>query len=259
MLSGNVTQSFSRLPFTRFGGCLVASWLCWATGSETIAWARTAQGSATTAPLPPTTQVQSSFQLRRFFVAPTQLAQRAEGSGNWPVPSFPDTVPEAISPDETGLVDLDPRPQSNLGIGHLRPEDLSFQQSMSRESSALSNANWLRGVALPIYARPGDRQPWAWLINGWLIIGQSQALAVGKDAAFSMLRTYDDLYTFPVMESRPDGWFRFQYTSAGTAWLHVSHLQLGAVELTWETWEEHFLSTGSVAYRKHGLSQALFA
>ncbi|HEY9877645.1 MAG TPA: hypothetical protein V6D29_04270, partial [Leptolyngbyaceae cyanobacterium] len=47
--------------------------------------------------------------------------------------------------------------------------------------------------------------------------------------------------------------------SAGTAWLHVSHLQLGAVELTWETWEEHFLSTGSVAYRKHGLSQALFA
>lgn len=243
MLSGTVVKSFTHLS-----SCLAVSWLCWIGGSESVVWATSPQRSNATLFLSPT-------EVRFPSAKSVHLAQAAEGADSVPVPPLPTSVPQAITPNPAGITGLDPSPQANLGIGHLRPRDLSSLQ----DNSALVNAGWLRGVALPIYAQPGDEQPWAWLINGWLIIGQSQPLAVGKDAAFSMLRTYDNLYTFPVLESRPDGWLRFQYTSAGTAWVHVSHFQLGTVPLIWETWEDHFLATGSVKYRKHGLSQALLS
>ncbi|MBD2256478.1 hypothetical protein [Pseudanabaena sp. FACHB-2040] len=173
-----------------------------------------------------------------------------------PVPPFPETVPEAISPDPAGLVGLHPTEEADLGIGHLRPKQVSSLQDSSWPQSPTANASWLRDVTLPIYAAP-EGEPWGWFINGWLVTDQADPLAVGRDAAFSMLHTYSGLYTFPVMEVRPDGWFRFQYTPVGTAWAHVSHLNLGSVELTLETWEDRFLSAGWIEFRKHGASHAL--
>jgi hypothetical protein len=171
-------------------------------------------------------------------------------------PPFPEVIPEAISPDPAGLLGLYPTQDTDLGIGHLRPRYLPTLQEGDRPQSPLANASWLRGVALPIYAAPSG-EPWGWFINGWLITEQSEPLAIGRDAAFSMLHTYSGLYTFPVMEMRDDGWFRFQYTPVGTAWAHVSHLNLGSVELTLETWEDRFLAAGWIEFRKHGASHAL--
>lgn len=172
------------------------------------------------------------------------------------IPPLPPTVPAAIAPSTAGLVGLYPSADTELGVGHLRPKDLSSLQGRSWPNSSIMDANWLQGVALPLYANP-EAEPWGWLINGWLITDQSQPLAVGRDAAFSMLHTYYGLYTFPVMEIRADGWFRFQYTPAGTAWAHVSHLNVGSVELTLETWEERFLEAGMIEFRRHGSSQSL--
>ncbi|MBD0336667.1 MAG: hypothetical protein ICV62_14355 [Cyanobacteria bacterium Co-bin13] len=173
-----------------------------------------------------------------------------------PVPPLPEVIPEAISPDPAGLVGLYPTEETDLGVGHLRPRQAASLQGGSWPHSPTANASWLRGVTLPIYAAP-EGEPWGWFINGWLVMDQTDPLAVGRDAAFSMLHTYSGLYTFPVMEIRPDGWFRFQYTPAGTAWAHVSHLNLGSVELTVETWEDRFLAAGWIEFRRHGASQAL--
>lgn len=172
------------------------------------------------------------------------------------IPPLPPTVPAAIAPSTAGLVGLYPSADTELGIGHLRPKDLSSLQGRNWPNSSIMDANWLQGVALPLYGDP-EAEPWGWLINGWLITDQNPPLAVGRDAAFSMLHTYYGLYTFPVMEIRDDGWFRFQYTPAGTAWAHVSHLNVGSVELKLETWEERFLEAGLIEFRRHGSSQAL--
>lgn len=59
------------------------------------------------------------------------------------------------------------------------------------------------------------------------------------------------------MEVRDDGWFRFQYTPAGTAWSHVSQLDLGPNALMVETWSDWMSQTGRVQFRKHGASQPL--
>lgn len=173
-----------------------------------------------------------------------------------PLPPLPTDVPEAVSPDPAGLVGLYPTQAAELGIGHLRPKDLSSLQDSNWPNSPLLNANWLRGVALPLYAQPGG-EPWGWFVNGWLMVDQNPPLAVGRDATFTMLHTYYGLYTFPVMEIRQDGWFRIQYTPLGSAWAHVSHLNAGTTELALETWEERFLAAGSIEFRSHGVSQAL--
>ena len=64
------------------------------------------------------------------------------------------------------------------------------------------------------------RWPWGcplggWLVNGWLIPNGYDPIAVGRDATFTMVQPRRGLYTFPVMEVREDGWFRFQYTPRG--------------------------------------------
>lgn len=177
-----------------------------------------------------------------------------------PVPPLPRELPAAIAPQSSGIVGLSPGPEDILGIGHLRPKDVSFLNSQDWINSPLLEANWLQGVALPLYAEPRAEpgtEPWGWLINGWLIPNQTLPIAIGRDATFTMLHTYSALFTFPVLEIRPDGWFRFQYTPAGTAWAHRSHLNLGAIELKLETWQERFLAVGQVEFRKHGLSQPL--
>lgn len=188
--------------------------------------------------------------LEDFFPVETELRQTSTPS----VPPLPGNVPEAITPDDTGILGLYPDPDDNIGIGQLRPKDVAALATP--RAGLIENANWLRSAALPIFVEP-DSGVWGWIINGWLLSEGNPPIAIGRDAAFSMLRTYYALFSFPVMEVREDGWFRFQYTPAGTAWAHVSHLNLGAVELTIEPWEERFLEVGQLEFLRHGTSQPL--
>ncbi|MGB3200619.1 MAG: hypothetical protein WBA99_06945 [Nodosilinea sp.] len=182
------------------------------------------------------------------FAAAPQRRDKQEPA-NPRVPPLPSPVPAAIVPNEAGIIGLDPAPNDNVGVGQLRPD--------SAESSDISEgADWLQGVALPIYPTP-EQSHWGWLINGWLVPNDAAPLAIGRDAAFSMVQTDQQLYTFPVLEIRPDGWFRFQYTPAGTAWAHTSHLGLGDMPLTVETWETSMKRAARIEFRRPGLSQPM--
>ncbi|NJL46208.1 MAG: hypothetical protein HC929_00205 [Leptolyngbyaceae cyanobacterium SM2_5_2] len=172
------------------------------------------------------------------------------------VPPLPASVPPAIGPEETGIVGLTPGPVDDVGVGHLHPSNVTSLLGSNWRSSPILHASWLRSIALPIYIGPnGDH--WGWLINGWLIPNGSGPIAVGRDATFSMVQADRGLYSFPVLEVRPDGWFRFQYTPAGSAWAHTAHLNVGALSLTIEPWEEQIQEAYQVEFRKHGLSQPL--
>ncbi len=52
-----------------------------------------------------------------------------------------------------------------------------------------------------------------------------------------MVKPYQNLYTFPVLAIRDDGWFQVQYTTGGSAWAHTSQLELGDMPLAIERWE----------------------
>ncbi|MBD2234193.1 hypothetical protein H6G07_21700 [Phormidium tenue FACHB-1052] len=167
-------------------------------------------------------------------------------------PPLPALLPEPIIPEATGIIGLTPAPNDAVGVGHLRPINRLSANAMD----TLSGASWLRDVALPIYPSP-DSAHWGWLINGWLVPNDAAPLAIGRDAAFSMVQTEQQIYTFPVLEIRPDGWFRFQYTSAGAAWAHTSHLELGTLSLTVETWEASMQDASRVEFRRPGLAQPM--
>ncbi|MEM1281530.1 MAG: hypothetical protein AAGG53_16255 [Cyanobacteria bacterium P01_H01_bin.152] len=174
------------------------------------------------------------------------------------VPPLPTALPEAISPTVGGIVGLYPEVSEDIGIGHLRPKDLSFLEEPDWPENENIGAGWLQAIAVPIYAAPGENH-WGWLIDGWLVPNGQEPLAVGRDAAFLMLHTYYAMFSFPVTEVREDGWFQLKYTPAGTAWVHASHLNLGDIELTVERWEDRFLELGWIEFRNYGISQSLRA
>lgn len=179
-------------------------------------------------------------------LAPTELKQAVERP---PVPLLPEDIPASINPDPAGITGLNPAPNADLGVAHLRPDPLPI-------GGTSQQANWLRGVALPIYASAeGDH--WGWLVNGWLIPNGYNPIAVGRDATFFMVEAYDQVYSFPVLEIREDGWFSFQYTPAGTAWAHTSQLDIGPTELTLESWDSPLAAATYVKFRRHGISQSL--
>ncbi|MBE9140398.1 hypothetical protein IQ254_24890 [Nodosilinea sp. LEGE 07088] len=169
-----------------------------------------------------------------------------------PVPTRPVNLPAPVTPDDSGIIDLRPSPSDDVGIGQLRPTLEPDPDS----SDSSSGASWLRDIALPVYPSP-ESEPWGWIIHGWLIPNNSSPLAIGRDAAFSMVRTGQPLYTFPVLELRSDGWFRFQYTPAGVAWAHVTHLDLGTVPLAIEPWDISMKDAAQVEFRRPGLSQPM--
>lgn len=173
-----------------------------------------------------------------------------------PVPPLPASIPQPIPPIAEGITGLAPQASELLGVGHLRPSDITFLEQEDWPSSPHLGANWLQSSAVPIYVEP-EGNHWGWLLNGWLIPNNQEPLAIGRDATFLMRHTYHALFSFPVTQIRDDGWFQFQYTPAGTAWAHIDHLNLGRMELTVERWENRFLDTGLVQFRSHGLSQPL--
>jgi hypothetical protein len=155
-------------------------------------------------------------------------------------------------------VGLSPEPGDDIGVGHLRPRDLSFLEAEDWTESPYLGADWLQAAAIPIYTEPNGSH-WGWIISGWLVPNGQTPLALGRDASFSMLHTYYDLFSFPVNQIREDGWFQFQYTPVGKAWAHVDHLNLGRVDLAIETWQNRFVDLGQVEFRNHGVSQSLQA
>ncbi|WP_027269155.1 hypothetical protein [Leptolyngbya sp. PCC 6406] len=173
-----------------------------------------------------------------------------------PLPPLPETLPAPKPPAVAGILGLVPNADDDIGVGHLRPKLLPSSPPETEVETDYGQANWLQEAALPIYGEPGG-QPWGWLINGWLVPNGSTPLAVGSDAAFRMLQTAEALFSFPVMEIREDGWFRFQYTPVGMAWAHQEHLAAGNIELEVETWQDRFLAVDRVAFRHHGISQSL--
>lgn len=175
-----------------------------------------------------------------------------------PVPPLPEPLPEPRVPATEGIVGLLPEPDEDVGVGYLRPSDLTFLEGPDRTDSPLLGAGWLQSAAIPIYIEP-DGSHWGWIIRGWLVPNGQQPIALGQDATFLMLQTHADLLSFPVTQIREDGWFQFQYTPVGTAWAHVDHLNLGTLDLAIESWENRFIDIGWVTFRQHGLSQSLYA
>ena len=109
---------------------------------------------------------------------------------------------------------------------------------------------------MPLYVSPNGEH-WGWIYNGWLIPKGQAYLAIGRDAGFAMVRTYENLYSFPVLEAQADGWFRVQYTAGGSAWAHTSQLALGDTPLTLEGWESRLEAQAAVHFLETAQAQPL--
>ncbi|MEB3291491.1 MAG: hypothetical protein VKI82_16365 [Leptolyngbya sp.] len=216
-----------------------------------FALAGVAQGPIATPAQPP-----READIPALVVAQAPSPAQPQPHSPRPQPPLPPTIPEAAVPPRSGIVGINPAPTADLGIGLLHPQNLSFLETTDGDPHPLTYGRWLRSVALPLYASPnGD--PWGWIVNGWLMINGYEPLAIGRDASFSMVEAHPGLYSFPVLEQRPDGWLRFQYTAAGSAWTHRDYLHAGAIPLTIQPWEGVLSSASHLRFRQHGLSQAL--
>ncbi len=162
-------------------------------------------------------------------------------------PALPIPAPAPFSPVISGIVNLAAGADTISGVGHLRPQDMD-------EPSA-NGASWLQSVILPLYVEP-EGEHWGWIYRGWLIPQGRDALAIGRDAGFAMLRTDENLFTFPVLEVRDDGWIQVQYTSVGSAWVHSSQLAMGEA-LVIENWEDRLQAQEAVYFLQSSKAQAL--
>jgi hypothetical protein len=85
------------------------------------------------------------------------------------VPTLPASVPAAIGPEEAGIVGLTPGPADDVGMGHLRPSNVTSLLGSNWRSSPILYARWLRSVALPIIDSPK-------VIGLWLLMGSNDQL-----------------------------------------------------------------------------------
>jgi hypothetical protein len=179
----------------------------------------------------------------------TLISQAAVVSGAVvTLPDAPTPPPTAFAPVASGIVDLSARTDAIRSVGQLRPVNVQAQSG--------NPVGWLGSVVLPLYNSPGGEH-WGWIYQGWLIPKGQTYLAIGRDASFAMVRAYENIYTFPVLEAREDGWFRVQYTTGGSAWAHASHLELGSVPLAVEGWETVLGAQSSLYFLNRGEAQAL--
>ncbi|MEL6855840.1 MAG: hypothetical protein AAFO83_12135, partial [Cyanobacteria bacterium J06607_13] len=189
-----------------------------------------------------------SHPLQAQTALPEMSAQQiAQATETVAPPASPSPEPTPFSPIATGILDLSAGAGEAMeSAGHLRPADVS--------GLAEDNVDWLKSVRLPLYISPGGDH-WGWIYDGWLIPRGQAYLAIGRDAGFAMVRAYENLYTFPVLEIRDDGWFRVQYTPGGSAWAHTSQLALGETALTLEGWESLLEAQAAVYFLNPGQAQ----
>ena len=184
-------------------------------------------------------------------IAQEDSAQQAESVNAVSVvepPADPAPAPTPFAPLLLGITDVSRNVSTIESVGHLRPNNV--------ETAAQDSLAWIQSVNLPLYVTPGGEH-WGWIYRGWLIPKGQTYLAIGRDAGFAMVRSYGNLYTFPVLEIREDGWFRVQYTPGGSAWAHTSQLELGNVPLTVESWAERLQAQEAVFFLDNQKAQAL--
>ena len=175
-------------------------------------------------------------------------AQTAGSVSTITPPNNPVPAPTPFAPLRRGIIDISKDMETVESVGHLRPSGV--------ETSADGGVAWLQSINLPLYVAP-DGEHWGWIYQGWLIPKGQTYLAIGRDAGFAMVRSHESLYTFPVIETRADGWFRVQYAPNGSAWAHTSQLGLGDVPLTVETWENRLEAQDAVYFLDSRKAQAL--
>lgn len=116
---------------------------------------------------------------------------------------------------------------------------------------------WLRMVILPLYAAPGGEVE-GWLARGWVVRPMTPAPTWKKLTAAGWRGVGGESIALTVLDLHDDGWFRLRYAAPdgstdGTAWAHVSHLNLGDVDLRLVGWEEHFLRVEGTVFRAPGM------
>lgn len=195
-----------------------------------------------------------------------------------PVPSLPKSLPEpryhGFGHGEFNWYDeiltklVEYQTKLSLGVGHLRPKDLSPFNLKNPVG-----AGWLPQVTLPLYKQPGG-QHWGWLAGGWLLQpGKATDTFVPDSRPFPVVNiSYKcTVCSLVVLEIHQDGWFKFRYAEPtpdddGTAWAHQAHLELGEIALIVEPWEKwlseqfmqpfFFVDEGRYAVRKEPTSES---
>ena len=162
-------------------------------------------------------------------------------------PPLPTSISTPFYPELSGILDLYSDADAISSVGHLRPRHV--------EGLTNDSVNWLASVSLPLYTAPGGPH-WGWIHHGYLVQGEA-AFAIGRDAGFAMVKPYENLYTFPVLAIRDDGWFQVQYTTDGSAWAHASQLEVGDMPLAIERWELLLSSQPALYFLEDSKAQAL--
>ncbi|MEL6879983.1 MAG: hypothetical protein AAFP09_05615 [Cyanobacteria bacterium J06607_10] len=191
-----------------------------------------------------------SYSYAQEVLQPAQASEEvAQAVGAIAPPANPAPLPTPFSPVITGITDLSTQPENALGsVGHLRPRSVA---PLGNDS-----VDWLKSTILPLYVSPNGEH-WGWIYQGWLIPKGSAYLAIGRDAGFAMVRSFENLYTFPVVEVREDGWFQVQYTAGGSAWAHTSQLSLGETSLAVELWEDRLTEQAAIYFLDRSQAQPL--
>lgn len=210
----------------------------------TLSFSRIATAQVSAPQAEPQTLSQTPSQIPSQIPSQTQVIS---GEAIAP-PAAPSPAPTPFSPIAAGITDLSQGTYSIRSVGQLRPQNV--------EALASDDVDWLKSIILPLYITPGGEH-WGWIYQGWLIPKGQTHLAIGRDAGFAMVKAYENLHTFPVLETRDDGWFRVQYTTGGSAWAHSSQLALGSVPLTVESWKTQLEAQASVYFLQTDEAQAL--
>ncbi|PZV20625.1 MAG: hypothetical protein DCF21_04455 [Leptolyngbya sp.] len=121
----------------------------WASSSRV--WVKRCQGTAIAVGLLAIAALPAVASIPKVQLHAAAVDLNAKQDGSDPsLPPRPSVIPEAIIPDETGIIGLSPTLSDDVGVGQLRPAAAILPGS----GNTLQKANWLRGVALPIYPSP---------------------------------------------------------------------------------------------------------
>jgi len=134
--------------------------------------------------------------------------------------------------------------RETTGVGVLEPA--------VRSDGSPPGYDWLPDVSLPLYARPDDEAPAAWMHLGWWVVPSDRT----DDRVLGyrgMLETDYEQASLVVMQAREDGWVQVwvdigpiaRAVSHGLMWTHTCLLDLGSTPLGLSLWEDRFVGPGA--------------